>query len=182
MRLTQPALPALCLLLALQAPLTAETEAFEEDGVRFETLGETTFVWKSLLRVYDITFSHAASVGAPPPVLDGSQPMRLELRYHRGFSAEDIINGGDALLKRNVDGPTLASLAPRIAQLNRAYVDVKAGDAYTLTHVPGRGTALRLNGRVLARIPGDDFAPAYFRIWLGQSPMCPKVRDALLRR
>ena len=61
-------------------------------------------------------------------------------------------------------------------------MDVKPGDAYTLTHVPGRGTALRLNGRLLVRLPGDDFAPAYFRIWLGEVPICPKVRDVLLKR
>ena len=68
----------------------------------------------------------------------------------------------------------------RLAKLNRAYVDVKPGDRYTLTYVPGKGTTLRLNGNPLVTVEGADFATAYFRIWLGEDPISPQLRDLLL--
>ncbi|MFM8357803.1 MAG: chalcone isomerase family protein, partial [Verrucomicrobiota bacterium] len=67
-------------------------------------------------------------------------------------------------------------------RLNRAYRDIRPGDRYTLTYLPGRGTTLRLNDTELVTIEGADFAGAYFRIWLGDDPISPALRDQLLGR
>lgn len=178
-----PPLCLLSLLLATALPSTAATPApavYREDGADFVRLGQSTFLWKSIVKVYDIAL-HVGNGESASKVLTDI-PMRLELRYHRGFGAAQIIKGGDELLRRNVDAATLASLQSRLAQLNSAYVDVKPGDTYTLTYVPGNGTTLRLNGRALVTITGHDFAAAYFRIWLGSQPMSASLRDALLGR
>lgn len=182
-RFSHSSLIAFAALMLAATPLHAVSlpsspGVLEEDGARFERRAQSTFVWKSLLKVYDIALDLGAGQRHFDPIAD--VPMRLELRYHRSIKAADIIKGGDALLRRNVTAATLALLRPRVEELNRAYVNVGPGDAYTLTYVPGRGTTLRLNGTALATIPGHDFATAYFRIWLGPQPMCGKVRDALL--
>ncbi|MCE9519251.1 MAG: chalcone isomerase family protein [Verrucomicrobia bacterium] len=150
----------------------------KEDGADFVRMGQATFRWKSVVKIYDITL-HIGAGQLNAKALD-DVPMRLELVYYRAFTAADIIKGGDTLLRRNVFGDTFERLAPRLAEFNRAYVNVKPGDSYTLTYVPGRGTTLRLNGDVLATVPGYDFAAAYFRIWLGDEPMSSKLRDDLL--
>ena len=49
----------------------------------------------------------------------------------------------------------------RIDRMNRHYRDIKPGDRYALTFIPGRGTELSLNGTALVTIEGDDFAAAY---------------------
>ena len=180
-RFSHTPLPAIAALILATTPLGASSSGvLEEDGARFERRAQSTFVWKSLLKVYDIALHLGAGQGTYDALSD--LPMRLELRYHRAIKAADIIKGGDALLRRNVTAGMLAALRPRLEELNRAYVDVAPGDAYTLTYVPGRGTTLRLNGNALATIPGHDFVSAYFRIWLGEEPMCGKVRDALVGR
>jgi hypothetical protein len=46
--------------------------------------------------------------------------------------------------------------------------------------VPGAGTELALNGNRLGVVEGADFAAAYFRIWLGDSPVDTRLRDQLL--
>ena len=73
----------------------------------------------------------------------------------------------------------MTALRERLELINRAYRDVREGDSYTLTYVPGKGTTLRLNGSPLVSIPGHVFATAYFRIWLGDDPMGVSMRDAL---
>lgn len=175
----------LALVLFFAAGSAAQAEplvpaALTEDGARFERVGAKTFRWMSVLKVYDISLH--LGVGEPATRVFADIPKRLHLVYHRGFTAAEIVKGGDTLLARNVEAATLASLRDRLDLLNRTYRDVKPGDSYTLTYKPGVGTTLRLNGTVLITIPGADFAAAYFRIWLGEKPISASLRDTLLGR
>lgn len=175
------ALAVLSLAIALPAAGFAPAPpALREDGANFVRVGQTTFRWKAILKVYDITLHLGAGQQARGALAD--VPMRLELLYHRAFTPAEIVKGGDEFLRRNVDSATFERLAPRLADLNRSYVSVKPGDAYALTYIPGRGTTLRLNGKALTTIPGYDFANSYFRIWLGDNPISGTIRDELLGR
>lgn len=158
----------------------AKPAQLTEDGARFELVGATTFRWMSVIKVYDANLH--LGVGEPPTKVFADIPVRLQLTYHRGFTAAEIIKGGDTLLARNVKAEALSTLRERLELINRAYRDVREGDSYTLTYVPGKGTTLRLNGSTLVTIPGQDFAAAYFRIWLGDDPISESMRDALLGR
>ena len=158
----------------------APSDKLDEDGARFELIGSTTFRWMSIIKVYDARLHLGA--GEPPTKVFADIPVRLQLTYHRGFTAAEIIKGGDTLLARNVKAESLAALRDRLELINRAYRDVREGDSYSLTYVPGKGTTLRLNGSPLVTIPGHDFATAYFRIWLGDDPISESMRDALLGR
>ncbi len=156
----------------------APPTAVDEDGIRFELMGHGAFRWKRLVHAYDASL-HAGAGSKRESLLAGT-PLRLEIHYRREFSAPDIVSGGDALLKRNVTAETWRLLQPRLAELNRAYLDVKPGDRYTLTWVPGKGTTLRLNGNALVTVEGADFAATYFQIWLGKEPISSPLRDQLL--
>jgi hypothetical protein len=158
----------------------APSDKLDEDGARFELIGSTTFRWMSIIKVYDARLHLGA--GQPPTKVFADIPVRLQLTYHRGFTAAEIIKGGDTLLARNVKAESLAALRDRLELINRAYRDVREGDSYSLTYAPGKGTTLRLNGSPLVTIPGHDFAAAYFRIWLGDDPISESMRDALLGR
>ena len=106
-------------------------------------------------------------------------PYVLTLHYFHTVKANEIIQAAEGLLKRQ--GIKLEPLAERINALNVHYVTVNDGDEYSLRYVPGRGTALLLNGVERVTIPGKDFADAYFGIWLhSEKPLSEKFRDALL--
>jgi len=107
-------------------------------------------------------------------------PKRLELSYFWSISGADFGKAGDQILAQNVDAKTAAALRPRLDRINSWYRDVKPGDRYSLTYVPGSGTELALNGNRLGIIDGADFASAYFRIWLGDTPIDTRLRDQLL--
>ncbi len=167
------------------AGVTARGEDFkpvvEEDGVRFERKAEGTFRWRGIFRVYDGAL-YKENGRDLRDALNGEAPLRLELHYSRGFAASDIVEGGNALLKKNVDADTLTRLSDRLEKINTAYQDISSGDRYTLTFVPDKGTTLRLNGDPLVTVEGSDFAAAYFRIWLGGEPISTSFRDQLLGR
>ena len=172
---------AFCLVISPNArAIQGNPDELTEDGARFALVGATTFRWMSVIKVYDARLHLGA--GEPSSKVFADIPVRLQLTYHRGFTAAEIIKGGDTLLARNVKAETLVSLRERLELINRAYRDVREGDSYTLTYVPGKGTTLRLNGSPLVTVPGHDFAAAYFRIWLGDDPISKSMRDTLLGR
>jgi len=86
------------------------------------------------------------------------------------------------LLIDNVPAETLQALRSRIERLHALYENVKPGDRYSLTYIPGRGTELALNGDSKGTIEGADFATAYFAIWLGPKPLHAALKSQLLSR
>jgi hypothetical protein len=120
--------------------------------------------------------------GVKPEAVLGDVPKRLELSYFRALKAEDFGQAANTVLADNVSPATIKALKPRIEQMHRLYEDVKPGDRYGLTYVPGIGTELALNGQRKGIIEGADFAAAYFAIWLGQDPINEALKEGLLNR
>jgi hypothetical protein len=108
-------------------------------------------------------------------------PKRLEISYLVSIKGPDFDKGAAPVLERNQTPAELAGLQRRIDRINAAYKDVKPGDRYSLTYLPGRGTELSLNGTPLTVIEGADFAAAYFGIWLGRAPIDEGLKRDLLK-
>lgn len=108
-------------------------------------------------------------------------PKRLELNYLVSIKGPDFGKGAEPTLKLNQTPAELARLRNRIDRINSIYQDVKPGDRYALTYLPGRGTELALNGTPLTVIEGADFAAAYFGIWLGRNSIDDELKRDLLK-
>jgi hypothetical protein len=170
--------------MAVQASAAAELEGVDfADQVR---AGDVTMRLRcvGLLRYKLFIKAYVAALylgdGAAEADVLADVPKRLELSYFWSLSGADFGKAGDQILAQNVDAQTLSALRPRLARINALYRDVKPGDRYSLTYVPGSGTELALNGTRLGVIDGADFAAAYFRIWLGDMPIDTRLRDQLL--
>ncbi len=107
-------------------------------------------------------------------------PKRLEISYFWEIEGEKIASAGEELVARNVAPDELAELRPQLSAIRALYDDVRPGDRYALTYVPGTGTELSLNGKVKGLIPGAEFARAYFAIWLGEEPIDASLKEQLL--
>lgn len=104
---------------------------------------------------------------------------RLELHYVRKITSSQFAEGAEEFLQRNLSEEQREQIARRVERLHRAYRDVRAGDSYALTYVPGVGTELALNGTPLVTIVGADFAAAYLSIWLGHHSLSESFREAV---
>jgi hypothetical protein len=153
-------------------------ERYESGGASLDLRCTALLRYKVLFKGYVAALYLEGGVAADDALTD--VPKRLELSYFWSIDGEDIRRVGDQILAQNVDAETLAALRPRLDLLNSWYADVKPGDRYSLTYIPGRGTELALNGQAKGVIPGFDFADAYFRIWLGERPIDTSLRDQLL--
>lgn len=116
-------------------------------------------------------------------VVNGTLPRRMELRMLREVSAPTMHEGFVDGLKANQSEAALAALAPKIAELEQIFKQVKTaakGDVIVLDFMPGQGTRVTVRGKTYAVIAGDDFAAAMLSIWLGRAPISDGLKVALL--
>ena len=108
----------------------------------------------------------------------GLTGFALDLNYLRSLKGSDIT-------KRTIDemqrlGVGEADRSTWGKKLDGIFPDVVSGSSLTAIHVPGRGTVFLYNGKPAGEIAGDDFAKAFFSIWLDPKTAAPKLRTALI--
>lgn len=144
---------------------------------RLAMRGSGTAYYARLFRVYEAAL-YAPTGSRTLDLVAGTAPRCLLIEYRRPVTRDIILTAGDSVLQRQ--GVAMGPLQDRLERLNAAYRDVDTGDRYQLCHAPGADTRLSLNGEELVRIPGDDFAVAYFGIWLRDGAISEELRAALL--
>ena len=115
----------------------------------------------------------------PNAILGATTPSELILHFVRNVNADDLRKGWSEGFEKNAKDQ-LPALKERIAILNSWMPAVKTGDRLTLTHNPGAGVQVDVNGATKGTIKGDDFAKALLSIWLGADPPNPEVKAGLL--
>lgn len=158
--------------------LAARPPEITVQGVRLTLRGEAVLKVGYLFKVYEAGFYVGDTQATEAALMD--VPKRLEITYLRDLRAADIVEIGNDTLARQIPEAQWVALQERLAIINQWYVDVKAGDRYTLTYVPGHGSELALNGKPLGVIEGADFAAAYFGIWLDPRTKYQDFRKTLL--
>ena len=118
--------------------------------------------------------------GIRPEAVLTDVPKRLELEYFWSIAGSDFGKAAEKILGDNFPTTQIDSLRSRLERLNGLYENVKPGDRYSLTYIPGVGTELALNGKPKGIIEGADFGAAYFAIWLGAKPLDTSLKTQLL--
>ena len=151
---------------------------YEWNGTPLRLNGAGVLRYRVFIKGYAAALYLGEGVG-PDQSLD-DVPRRIEIEYLWSIPAEAFARVTVEQIGRNVDAPTLARLRSSIDQLNELYTDVKPGDRYALTYVPGVGTELALNGEPRGLIEGAEFSAVLFAIWIGRQPVDEPLRKQLL--
>jgi hypothetical protein len=181
------------IILMLMVPLimcihSSELHGAEINGVYFEdTITEGAEVLSlrggGLLKWLFFKV-YVAALYLPEDVSNGNvledKPKKLVFHFLSDMKAEQFAESGEALLLNNTWEDELAQIKGKLDAIHDMYRDVKKGERYSLTYIPGKGTELALNGEVLGVVDGYDFAAIYYRIWLGENPVSEYLKYALL--
>jgi len=112
----------------------------------------------------------------------GQAPRRIQLNMLRGLSADQLVDAFNEGLDANNSASDLAAVKAQIDQLSgimRAFKEVKEKDVIALDFVDGT-TRVVWNGETKGTIVGAAFNQALTRIWLGDKPVQPDLKKALL--
>ena len=169
--------------------IVASADATEVEDVTFDkqvVVGDHKLAIKgaSVLRYMLFIKAYAGALytlpDLDPDAVLSDTPKRLEVEYFHALKGEDFGPATYKGLSKNLNAADIARLRARIDYHNSLYVDVKPGDRYALTYIPGVGTELALNGNPVGVIEGADFAAALFSLWLGKNPYDERFKKALL--
>jgi hypothetical protein len=107
-------------------------------------------------------------------------PKSLVIEYFHGIAAQGFISATQQGFRNNLSKDQLEAIHERARTLYSLYRDVKPRDRYSFTYIPGIGSRIALNGKVLGTINGLDFSNAMLSIWLGPNPLDQTLKKALL--
>lgn len=114
-------------------------------------------------------------------VLRSKTKIRLVLRFLMAVQQKSILDAWEQGFVRNA-GDRIAALRERIDRLKGWMAPVSAGESYEFNYLPDQGLEVYVKGQRQGIIPGEDFAFAFFSIWIGNPPLDYKLRNALLGR
>ncbi len=108
----------------------------------------------------------------------GQSGFALDINYLRSLKGADITKSTiDEMQRLGVSEANRSAWGKRLEAI---FPNVVSGSSLTAIHVPGRGTVFLHNGKPAGEIAGDDFAKAFFSIWLDPKTAAPKLRTALI--
>lgn len=115
-------------------------------------------------------------------IIDANSSMSIKIRVISSLvtreNMEEAIREG---FKKATNGNT-KPLESKINDLiNKGFAGtIEKGDVFDLEYVPGKGTSLKKNGKVLVVLAGLDFKKALFGIWLCDSPADANLKKKML--
>ncbi len=161
--------------LFMSSPLSATVPS----GLELSGSGEIRYL--GIFKVYEASL-WAPKDSSADDILRPNRSRCLQLDYAVELSVETFIEAADAILARQHDQQTLASVRKELDTLNNIYRDVNEDDRYQLCYdADTETTHLILNGRELGAVTSARFAEVYFGIWLGKTnPIDAELRESLL--
>ena len=139
---------------------------------------------RAFFQVYAIGLYLPERKSVVTEVIAATGPKRVAIHMLRDVDADQFSGALADGIRDNHPEAEAKKLEPRVKQLAAIMLDMKeakTGMRITLDWLPGAGTQVTVQGKPAgAPIPGEDFYSALLRIWLGEKPVQPDVKKALL--
>ncbi len=162
------------LLAAAAAPAQAAPAHIEEHVAQARLAGKGNFTWFSL-RIYE-----AELWVGEQGYNKSAAPFVLELRYARKLDGVRIAEASAEQMEK-IGAGTPAQRLAWLVRMKEIFPDVKEGTRISGVFLPGAGARFYLDGKPLASVPDQEFARAFFGIWLDPATTARPLREALLK-
>ncbi len=124
---------------------------------------------KAVFKVYVAGLYLSAKSTDANAVLAADAPRRMVMQFVRDVGKEKMCEAWDEALKNNTPNAS-DQLKTEFQTLCGWMEDIKDGQQFVFTYIPGTGTEVQVAGAVKGSIAGKDFADALFKAWIGPKP------------
>jgi len=139
---------------------------------------------RAFFKVYAAGLYVPQETSSATALLAQKGPRRVVIAMLRDVEGEKFSGAVSDGLEANHTPQQLAGLAPQIESLQanlKAIGEAKKGDAIHFEFTQEAGTRILVNGQQKgAAIMGTDFFTAVLRVWIGDEPVDPGLKEELL--
>lgn len=182
----------LSLSMGLSGPVQAQTA--DVVGVHYPptikvegnnlTLNGSGISYRAVAKLYTVGLYVPQKVSKAEAIFATGGPKQLRFVMLQGMRVDELGKVITKGIENNSSREEFFKLIPSIRAMGEQFSRIKrlnAGDVFAIEFVPKRGTMFFVNGQP-AGLPLEDalFFPAVLRTWLGNRPVTPDLKDALL--
>jgi hypothetical protein len=174
---------AIALILGFCVPANAAdvlgvnfSEEIKDEGVDMELKGTGI---KSVVFIKAFVAGFYADENNDPTDL-GEFAKRVDVQYFVSIPGKKLNAFTIDSMKDNITDSEFENIMEKVAIMRDYFVDLKPGDRFSLTYIPGVGTKFAHNNELVGVIEGKEFAKAIFSVWVGERPFDKKLRDQIL--
>jgi hypothetical protein len=110
----------------------------------------------------------------------GEVSKRVEVEYFVNISGKKLNNFTIDTMKKNITEEEYSQILNEVDLMCQYFVDLKPGDRFSLTYIPGIGTKFEHNKKLRGVIKGSDFGKALFSVWVGEKPFDENLKNKIL--
>jgi hypothetical protein len=140
----------------------------EVDGQRL-VLNGMALRKKAIFKVYVAGLYLPAPERSAERVLAADAPRRVVLQLLRDVDKGKMCDAWNEGLAANTPNAAPA-LKQQFSTLCGWMEDVREGEQFAFTYLPGRGTRVEVRGKTKGTLEGKPFADALFAVWIGPKP------------
>ncbi len=140
----------------------------EVDG-RSLVLNGTATRKKFIVKVYVAGLYLPAHEADPERILAADEPRHIVLQFVHDVDKGKMCNAWNEALENNTPDAS-PELKAQFETLCSYMEDIKKGEQFVFTYVPGTGTRIGVRGVEKGAIEGKAFADALFKAWIGPHP------------
>lgn len=182
------------LAASLAWPLVGLAQTTEVSGVKFPNtfqVGNTRLQlngagvrYKVVFKVYAAALYLGEKASTPEAALAAPGPRRLQVVMLRDIDANELGKLFTKGMEQNAPREEFSKSITGVLRMSDIFSTRKklvAGDSFAVEWLPGTGTVISVNGKPEgAPVKEPEFYSALMKIWLGNSPADPQLKDALL--
>jgi hypothetical protein len=162
------------------APLQQDTaQSLTRDGVTLPrqidveghplVLNGTALRKKFIVKVYVAGLYLPTRQSDADQILSADEPRRLVMQFVHDVDKGKMCNAWNEALAHNTPDAG-DELKAKFDTLCGYMEDVKKGEGFVFTYLPGQGTTVEVKGQNKGTIEGKEFADALFKAWIGPKP------------
>lgn len=162
------------------APVPQDTsETVTRDGVSLPrrldleghalVLNGTATRKKFIVKVYVAGLYLPAREADADKILGADEPRHLVMQFVHDVDKGKMCNAWNEALANNTPDAS-AELKGQFETLCGYMEDIKKGEQFAFTYLPGEGTRVQVKGGAKGTIEGKAFADALFKAWIGPKP------------
>lgn len=105
---------------------------------------------------------------------------RMEVSYFTDVGAKRLADYIRKRMSKNMSTEEFDEVEERIERMHEFFVDLDAGDRFSMTYIPAIGTKFERNNTFLGVVEGADFGRGIFATWVGDRPFDRSVKRQVL--